>query len=91
LGPVYLTLLVGLVWALAAWGLFRLRNWARWVTMLMLGAGSAWAAATMLSANAPFGWRGVFNWAEIAIRVAAAAYLAQSSAVMRAFIVGEVR
>jgi hypothetical protein len=35
----YLALIVGLAWALTAWGLFRLRNWARWATILMFGAG----------------------------------------------------
>jgi hypothetical protein len=64
----YLSLLVGVLWVLAAWGLFRLRNWARWLTMLMLGSGSAWAAVTMLTANVPFGWRVVFNWMEIGNR-----------------------
>jgi hypothetical protein len=87
----YLSLLVGVVWAFLAWGLYRLRNWARWVTMLMLGAGSAWAAATMLTANVPFGWRVVFNWTEIAIRAAAAVYLAQSARVICAFITPEAR
>ena len=85
----YLSLLVGVLWVLAAWGLFRLRNWARWVTMLMLGSGSAWAAATMFAANVPFGWRVAFNWTEIAVRAGAAVYLAQSARIIRAFVAPE--
>jgi hypothetical protein len=82
----YLSLIVGVAWALTSWGLFRLRNWARWLTMLILGTGCAWAAVTMLTLNLPFGWRVVFNWTEIAIRAVAAFYLAQSPRVIEAFI-----
>jgi hypothetical protein len=91
LATPYLSLLVGVLWVLTARGLFRLRNWARWVTMLMLGSGSAWAAATMFTANVPFGWRVVFNWTEIGIRAAAAVYLAQSARIIGAFTAPEVK
>ena len=81
----FLPLIVGIAWALTAWGLFRLRNWARWATILMFGAGGAWAAATMFPPSLPFGWW-VFNWTEIAIRSAAALYLAFSARIIVAFV-----
>jgi uncharacterized membrane protein len=81
----YISILVGVVWIVAAWNLLRLRNWARWVIMLMLGTGSAFAAATMSITDTFFGWRTVFNWTEIAIRTATALYLASSSTIIGAF------
>ena len=79
------SLIPGVIWIVTALGLFQLRNWARWLTMLMLGIGCAWAVPTMLMAHAPFGWRAVFNWIEIAIRAAAAFYLAQSDSAVSVF------
>ncbi len=81
----YLSLLFGVVWIVTGWNLLRLRNWARWIIMLLLAIGSAFAAVTMLTANVPFSWRIVFNWCEITIRAAAAFYLASSSTVVEAF------
>ena len=40
-GP-YMALLVGWGWALVAWGLLRLHNWARWAAMLVMIWGIAW-------------------------------------------------
>src|SRR4051795_13562210 len=44
----YATLIVGTVWAVVAWGLFQLRDWARFIATLVLGAGAAWMLVTLL-------------------------------------------
>jgi len=54
--------------------------------MLMLGIGVAFAVVTMSTNHAQFSWRVAFNWIEIALRAAAAMYLAQSPAVVRVFV-----
>ena len=81
-GP-YMALLVGCVWALVAWGLFRLHHWARWAAMLVMTWGIAWLVPKISSAELgmPLLWYGL----QIAVRAAVAWYLAQSAAVMDSF------
>jgi len=81
-GP-YMALLVGSAWALIAWGLFRLHNWARWAAMLVMIVGVAWLLPkiSMAELGVPVLWYGL----EIALRAAAAWYLAQAPAVIDAF------
>jgi hypothetical protein len=81
-GP-YMALLVGCGWALVAWGLLRLHNWARWAAMLVMIWGIAWLVPKISSAElgVPLLWYGL----QIAVRAAVAWYLAQSSAVMESF------
>ena len=81
-GP-YMALLVGSAWALVAWGLFRLHNWARWAAMLVMVIGVAWLVPkiSMAELGAPVFWYGL----QIALRAAAAWYLAQAPAVIDAF------
>jgi hypothetical protein len=81
-GP-YMALLVGCGWALVAWGLFRLHNWARWAAMLVMTGGIAWLVPKISSAElgVPLLWYGL----QIAVRAALAWYLAQSAAVMDSF------
>ncbi len=81
-GP-YMALLVGSAWALIAWGLFRLHNWARWAAMLVMIVGVAWLVPkiSMAELGVPVLWYGL----EIALRAAAAWYLAQAPAVIDAF------
>jgi hypothetical protein len=82
-GP-YMALLVGSAWALVGWGLFRLHNWARWAAMLVMIIGVAWLVPkiSMAELGAPVFWYGL----QIALRAAAAWYLAQASAVIDAFV-----
>jgi len=82
-GP-YMALLVGSAWALVAWGLFRLHNWARWAAMLVMIIGVAWLVPkiSMAELGAPVFWYGL----QIALRAAAAWYLAQAPAVIDAFV-----
>ena len=81
-GP-YMALLVGTGWALVGWGLFRLHNWARWAGMLVMTIGIAWLVPkiSMAEIGVPILWSGL----QIALRAAAAWYLAQAPAVIDSF------
>jgi hypothetical protein len=81
-GP-YMALLVGTGWALVGWGLFRLHNWARWAAMLVMTVGIACLVPKISAAElgGPLLWYGL----QIALRAAAAWYLAQAPAVIDTF------
>jgi hypothetical protein len=81
-GP-YMALLVGSGWALVGWGLFRLHNWARWAAMLVFTIGIAWLVPKISAAElgVPLFWYGL----QIALRAAAAWYLAQAPTVVDVF------
>jgi len=81
-GP-YMALLVGTGWALVGWGLLRLKNWARWAAMLVMTIGIAWLVPRISAAE--LGWPLLWNGIEIAMRAAAAWYLAQAPGVVDAF------
>jgi len=81
-GP-YMALLVGCGWALVGWGLFRLHNWARWAAMLVMTIGIAWLVPKISAAE--IGWPLLWYGLQIAVRAAAAWYLAQAPAVVDAF------
>src|ERR1700687_464624 len=48
-GP-YMALLVGTVWGLIGWGLFRLHNWARLMPVAVMVLGVAWFVAKISEA-----------------------------------------
>jgi hypothetical protein len=81
-GP-YMALLIGAGYALVGWGLFRLHSWARWVAMLVMTLGIAVLVPkiSMAEIGVPILWYGL----QIALRAAAAWYLAQAPAVIDAF------
>ena len=81
-GP-YMALLIGSGYALVSWGLFRLNNLARWVAMLVMviSISSLVPKISMAEIGAPILWYGL----QIALRAAAAWYLAQAPAVIDAF------
>jgi len=81
-GP-YMALLIGGGYALIAWGLFRIHNWARWAAMLVITIGVAALVPAISTAElgVPVLWYGL----QIALRVAAAWYLAQAPAALDAF------
>jgi hypothetical protein len=81
-GP-YMMLLGGSVYALVAWGLFRLQNWARWIAMLLIviSTASLIPKISMAELGVPILWYGL----QIALRVAIGWYLAQAPAVIDAF------
>jgi hypothetical protein len=81
-GP-FMALLIGSGYALLAFGLFSLKNWARWIAMLIMVVGVAWLVPkiSMAEIAAPLLWYGL----QIALRAAAAWYLAQAPAVLDSF------
>ncbi len=81
-GP-YMALLVGTGYALVGWGLLRLHNWARWSAMavMVVGVASLVPTISMAEIGGLMLWYGL----QIALRVAAAWYLAQAPAVMDGF------
>ena len=81
-GP-YMALLIGVGYALVGWGLFRLQNWGRWAAMLVMtiGIASLVPKISMADLGVPILWYGL----QIALRAAAAWYLAQAPAVIDAF------
>jgi hypothetical protein len=81
-GP-YMMLLGGSVYALVAWGLLRLQNWARWIAMLLIMISTASLIPKISTAElgVPVLWYGL----QIAVRVAIGWYLAQAPAVIDAF------
>jgi hypothetical protein len=81
-GP-YMALLVGCGWAIVGWGLLRLQNWARWAAMAVLTLGIAWLVPKISSAE--IGTPLLFYGLQIALRAAAAWYLAQAPTVIDAF------
>ena len=81
-GP-YMMLLGGSVYALIAWGVFRLQNWARWTAMLLIviSTASLIPKISMAELGIPILWYGL----QIALRVAIGWYLAQAPAVIDVF------
>jgi hypothetical protein len=81
-GP-YMILLGGCVYAIVAWGLFHLHNWARWIAMLIMviSVASLIPKISMAELGVPVLWYGL----QIALRVAVGWYLAQAPAVLDAF------
>ncbi len=81
-GP-YMILLVGSCYAVVAGGLFYLRNWARWIAILIIAFSIAplIPKISMAELGAPIFWYGL----QIALRVAAGWYLAQAPSVLDAF------
>lgn len=81
-GP-YMILLFGTGYAFIGWGLFRLRNWARLLAMIVVGVSIAPLVAKISLAHLGPGlfWYGL----QIAVRVAFAWYLAQAPSVLDAF------
>ena len=81
-GP-YMALLVGAGWGLIGWGLFRLHNWARLAAMAVITVGIAWLVPKISAAEIGLPLLGY--GLQIALRAAAAWYLAQSAAVIDSF------
>ena len=81
-GP-YMAILVGATYALIGWGLFRMQKWARWAAMLVLviAVAALVPKISMAELGIPVFWYGF----QIALRAAAAWYLAQSPGVVDAF------
>jgi hypothetical protein len=70
----YLTLAIGTVWSALAWGLFQMRDWARFTVTIFLSIGIVWALSMLISHNQPT-WRIVAGSFGIALRASAVWYL----------------
>jgi hypothetical protein len=81
-GP-YMALLIGVGYAMIAWGLLRLHNWARWAAIVVIAIGIGWLVPkiSMAELGVPVLQYGL----QIALRVAVGWYLAQAPAVLDAF------
>ena len=87
-GP-YMALLIGAVYGIVGWGLFRLWNWARWAAMLIFAISLVPLIPKISQAELGFP---IFSCGlQIAVRVAAAWYLAQAPSVLDAFTKAEPR
>ncbi len=82
-GP-FMMLLVGAAWGFLGWGLFRVRNWARWTAMFVCVAGIAAAVPAVSSAPDIPGmiWP---SGVGIMLRAAVIWYLLQAPAVVDSF------
>lgn len=77
---------VGAGWALVGWGLYRLRNWARWCAILIMVIGVAGSVPAVSAAARDLTWRFFFYGAQIMVRVVIAWYLAASPELIEAFL-----
>jgi len=76
---------VGAGWALVGWGLYRLRNWARWFAILLMVIGIAGSVPAVSAAARTLTWRFFFYGVQIMARVVVAWYLAASPELIEAF------
>lgn len=76
-------LLVGAVGAVIGWGLLRLNRWARWAAMIVMAVGIGGLVPAVSTAE--LGWPVTWYGLQIALRAAAAWYLAQSAEVLESF------
>jgi hypothetical protein len=76
---------VGAGWALVGWGLYRLRNWARWCALLIMVIGIAGSVPAVSAAARDLTWRFFFYGGQIMVRVVIAWYLAASPELIDAF------
>ncbi|MGD0571214.1 MAG: hypothetical protein ABSA78_22705 [Candidatus Sulfotelmatobacter sp.] len=76
---------IGVGWALIGWGLYRLRNWARWCAIVLMVIGVAGSIPAVSAAARDLTWRFFWYGAQIMVRVIIAWILAMSPEVVEAF------
>jgi hypothetical protein len=76
---------VGVGWALVGWGLYRLRNWARWCAILLMVIGVAGSVPAVSAAARDLTWRFFVYGFQIMVRIVIAWLLAASPEVVEAF------
>jgi len=76
---------VGAGWALVGWGLYRLRNWARWCAILLMVIGVAGSVPAVSGAARDLTWRFFLYGFQIMVRVVIAWYLVASPELIEAF------
>src|SRR5580658_1798359 len=77
---------IGAGWALVGWGLYRLRNWARWCAVVLMVIGVAGSIPAVSAAARDLTWRFFWYGAQIMARVIIAWILARSPEVIEAFV-----
>ncbi|MGD0990524.1 MAG: hypothetical protein ABR874_22175 [Candidatus Sulfotelmatobacter sp.] len=77
---------VGAGWALVGWGLYRLKNWARWCALAILVIGVAGSVPAVSAAARDLGWRFAWYGLQIMVRIVVAWLLAASPEVVEAFV-----
>ncbi|MFZ0296334.1 MAG: hypothetical protein WAL52_22170 [Candidatus Sulfotelmatobacter sp.] len=77
---------VGAGWGLVAWGLYRLRNWARWCAIILMVLGIAGSVPAVSAAARDINWRFFWYGAQIMVRIVIAWFLAASPELVRAFV-----
>lgn len=77
---------VGAGWALVGWGLYQMRNWARWCAMTLMVIGVAGSVPAVSAAARDLTWRFFFYGAQIMVRMVVAWYLAASPELIDAFV-----
>lgn len=76
---------VGAGWALVAWGIYRLHNWARWCGIVSMVIGIAGSVPAVSAAARDLGWRFAVSGGQILVRIVVAWYLIASPEVRDAF------
>ena len=76
---------VGVGWTLIGWGLYKLKNWARWCAVLLMVIGVAGSVPAVSAAARDLGWRFFFYGAQIMVRIVIAWYLVASPELVDAF------
>ncbi|MGA3351351.1 MAG: hypothetical protein ABSC33_20170, partial [Candidatus Sulfotelmatobacter sp.] len=77
---------VGLGWALVGWGLYRLRNWARWCALVILVIGVAGSVPAVSATARDITWHFFWLGGQIMVRIVIAWLLAASPEVVEAFV-----
>jgi len=77
---------VGAGWALVGWGVYRMRNWARWCAIVIIVIGIAGSVPAVSAAARDLTWRFWFYGVQIMARVVITWYLVASPEVVEAFV-----
>jgi hypothetical protein len=77
---------VGAGWALVGWGLYRLRNWARWCAVVIMVIGVAGSVPAVSAAARDLTWRFFLVGCQVMVRVVIAWYLVASPELIEAFV-----
>jgi len=76
---------VGVGWTLIGWGLYKLKNWARWCAVLLMVIGVVGSVPAVSAAARDLGWRFLFLGVQIIVRILIAWYLVASPELVDAF------
>jgi hypothetical protein len=76
----YFTLVMGTIWSALAWGLFQMRDWARFTATIFLSIGVVWELFMFVFHKQPT-WRIVAGSLEMVLRASAVCYLMLSSVI----------